>query len=442
MFLGKFVVENLDQTTKCELTWQSFSDKFQRSKFPFLLERVYDMAVKSKTLKIEAGNKYPLIPLDMIEIPERPEDGCSKLFFNPRSLSSFDIEDMTKLRESIRQDGLQQPPIVRVFTDNGDKSGKIVRVELVAGERRYRSIAYLIDEDIACYDEESGEMVSAKKLYERIPCKVLYNITDEQALRIAFKENEEHKSLTIQEEITLVERLTDMGMKQDEISILLDTNVTWVSQTSNFRAELPEEAFNRLINGQIARHVAVQILSYNPEDREVLFQNAIATEEEEFKKAWEEVQSELEMAEDSGDIADAEQEAAMIEGDIIASKSAKKKVASSKKKVEVAKSKQKKLLDNKGAIKQGHIAEGSRKANVMPKKGKILGKPAISEFYINTAQSWIEQEKTDKITGLVYPPEYLELVKHVSDGIIQGKTDLGEILRNYLIDTGTWEPIK
>jgi ParB-like chromosome segregation protein Spo0J len=383
--------------------------------------------------------KYPLIPISMIQLAERPEEGeeSQKLFFNPRSLDSFDTEAMAMLRESIQQDGLQQPPIVRIFTKSDDKND-IERVELIAGERRYRSISMLYEQNALCYDEDSKSMVPAKKLYAKIPCKALYNISDQQALRIAFKENNEHKSLSTQEEINLVERLSARGMKQEEIGELLGTNVTWVSQTANFRNELPLEAFNKLINGQITRHVAVQILSFNPENREQLFKEACRVEQNERKKALEEIQDELEVAEDLEDIALQEQEEAASEGDVTAAKKAKKTAAAAKKKALEALQQKSKVQETQGVIKQGHIIEGSRKANITPKKVKMLNRAATQEFIVDILDSWLERGKVDDISNEEYPTLVLKTAKAVASGILSGNTDVSNILRAVMVEEGVW----
>lgn len=393
---------------------------------------------KKNDLMVLEG-KYPLIPISMIQLAERPEEGeeSQKLFFNPRSLDSFDTEAMAMLRESIQQDGLQQPPIVRIFTKSDDKND-IERVELIAGERRYRSISMLYEQNASCYDEDSKSMVSAKTLYAKIPCKALYNISDQQALRIAFKENNEHKSLSTQEEINLVERLSARGMKQEEIGELLGTNVTWVSQTANFRNELPLDAFNKLINGQITRHVAVQILSFNPENRERLFKEACLAEQNERKKALEEIQDELEVAEDQEDIALQEQEEAASEGDVIAAKKAKKTAAAAKKKALEALEQKSKVQETQGVIKQGHIIEGSRKANITPKKVKMLNRAATQEFIVDILDSWLERGKVDDISNEEYPTLVLKTAKAVASGILSGNTDVSNILRAVMVEEGVW----
>lgn len=395
---------------------------------------------KSQNLVIDGEGKFLLIPIESIQLAERPDEGdeSKRLFFNPRSMDSFDTEAMTRLRESIRLDGLQQPPIVRVFTKDGQKNGEITRIELIAGERRFRSMTLLYEENVKCFDEDSKKMVPGKELYSKIPCKVLYNITDEQALRIAFKENNEHKSLTIKEEVALVERLSEMGYKQDKISDLLQTNVTWISQTANFRKELPKGAFDKLINGQLSRHVAVQILSFSPEHREKLYAEAVAAEAEERKKALEEIQDIVYLAEDEEETALSDQDEAASYGDVAGAKKAKKRANLARKKLDKAKEKELNVIKSEGVIKQGHIIEGGRKADLSPKKSKMLNRPSTEEFYVELINSWIEKGKVDAIYGHTYPTEILKIVKATALGIINGNPDPGVVIRNYLIEEGIW----
>lgn len=400
-----------------------------------------DRPVAKSKIVINGDGKFPLIPIHSIQLAERPEEGegdSKRIFFNPRSLDSFDTEAMTRLRESIRLDGLQQPPIVRVFTKNGEKDGEIESIELVAGERRYRSMMYLYQNDEQCYDEDNGNAVSGRVLYENIPCKTLYNISDQQALRIAFKENNEHKSLTMFEEINLVERLSNMNMKQEEISNLLGTNVTWVSQTANFRNALPKDAFDRLVAGKLTRHVAVKMLSYDSDLRDRLFKEACVVEESERVKALEEIQDELYMAEDEEDIAISEQELAASNGDLAVAKKAKKKAQAAKKKAEQALDKKKKIDENKGVIKQGHITEASRKTNLTPKKAKMLSRLATQEFILDISESWLERGKSDEISGEEYPTLLLRAIKATANGILSGNTDLSTIARSVMIEEGIW----
>ena len=395
---------------------------------------------RSAKLKITGSGRYPLIPLLTIKIAERPEPGqeASRLFYNPRSLDSFTTEKMLELMESIRLDGLQQPPIVRVRTSGGKHNGAIESVELIAGERRLRSLLKLYNENIDCFDDQTRQMQSAQVLYESVQCKVLYNINDEEALRVAFIENNEHQSLSIKEEIDLVERLTLRGLKQDEIVKMLSTNVTWVSQTSNFRSELPKEAFDKLLLGKLTRHVAVQILSYKPEDRDSAYRNSVLIEERERAKVTGELREEVERGEDLEQLADLDIEEAMEAGDLGEAKKQEKAKQQAIQRAKRAADKLKRVQEEAGVIRQGHLLKGAQLAGVSPKKAKTLTKDSIQQFMIDMIDQWIETNKIDPITKEPYPIEMLELLKAAGQYTLNGDCDMGKLIRTVQVKMGNW----
>ena len=61
--------------------------------------------VNGKVAITIGDSAYPTIPLNKIQVVERPDEGeeHTKLFFNPRFLESFDSESMKDLRQSIQQ---------------------------------------------------------------------------------------------------------------------------------------------------------------------------------------------------------------------------------------------------------------------------------------------------------------------------------------------------
>lgn len=392
--------------------------------------------------KIKGDGKYPLVHILSIELPERPEEGeeSTRILFNPRSMESFDSETMTNIRESIRTTGLLQNPNVRVITKNGLKDGEIEKIELIAGERRYRSMWKLFKDNSNCFDDHANEWVEGKKLYEYIPCKVHYNISDEAALKIAFTENNEHKSLTIKEEIALVERLTRMGHKQDKISSMLGTNVTWVSQTSNFRNELPEAAFEKLLDGKISRHVAVQILSFPADDREKLYFEAVIVEEKTRRELLEALDDEIGGAEIEVGMANEEHEEAAVAGDSDAAKAAQRKAARALKRKKEAEAKTEAVEKTAGTIKQGHIAAASQKERIAPKKAKMLGRPQVQQLWVDLVKNWMDRgdSKIDVEMKKPYPIDVLEVVHLTAKSILDGEHDPAEVIRNYLLEKGIW----
>lgn len=393
-------------------------------------------------IEIKGDGKYPLVPLAAIEIIERPEEGHEEevLFFNPRGIESFDEDSMQSIRDSICVDGLQQPPVCRAITDGEN----IVKVQLIAGERRLRSLKKLVEDDLECYDDEGGTKVPASVLYEFIPVKLHYNCSDERALRLAFMENHESKSLTIFEEIALVERLTKRGLNQKQIAMILlgdDRNVTWVSQTGNFRTSLPEEAFQKLISGQLSRHVAVKLMSYKLEERQKLYEEAVVIEEKETKERISQIEDEIIDHGDLADIAENEANDAESIGDEEIAAKKRRKAASAKNKADKATEKKERLSEDAGKIKQSHIDKGAAKAGIKPKKGKPLSRQDIESHWLDKLDDWVINGGVCQVTGNDLPEDLLLVMHGTVKAILSGERDPSSVIREHYIEQGVWEDI-
>lgn len=443
-----------------------------------------------QAVKITGEGKYPLVPLKSIEFAERPSDGQedSILFFNPRSTEGFDEESMADLERTIRTDGLQQPPQVRAIGD-GDR---IVKLQLIAGERRVRTLRKIVENDLPCFDEDqpapkkyrngaivinrgrfgtvlshnnsgvtielididgssTGEVrenlseetilptVSGAKLYGKVPCKVVYNCSDERALRLAFSENDKSKPLDTKDEIVLVQRLAKMGMKQGDIADLLGMNESWVSQTLNFKSSLPSDAYDRLIKGDMTRHVAVYLMGFKPQDRQKLYEAAIAEQQVEFDQKLEQIQEEMEIAEDTEDLALADLEDAQEANDEIAVKKAAKLAKAAAKKALKETEKKEKLISQKGHVKQRHVASAAASKNISPKTAKILPKEHIKEYLIDKLDEYAQHGCLDPVFDCKITPEMIQLVQATARAILAGERDGLSIIRSVQIDLGNWQ---
>lgn len=101
--------------------------------------------------------------------------------FQPRQV--FDETSILELAESIAQDGIIQPLVVREVQNGA------TRYELIAGERRWRA---------------------SKRLgMEHVPV-IIKNVSDGEALRIALIENIQRKDLSAVEEAETYKKLMDM----------------------------------------------------------------------------------------------------------------------------------------------------------------------------------------------------------------------------------------
>jgi hypothetical protein len=438
-------------------------------------------------IQITGDGKYPLVPIDNIEIVERPKPGeeSEKLFFNPRELSSFTPESMAELHLSIRTDGLQQPPLVRAFTKGDD----VIKVELIAGERRFRSVQYIIEHDLPCFDEdckrpkkfEQGQTVICKGhfsevvshgdkvtvqildannkltdeqrdydtndvyptvsgalLYSRIPCRVAYDISDARALRLAFAENDKSKSLSTREEIVLVERLDRRGLKVAEIAEHLGTNETWVSQTANFRTSLPEDALDCLLKGNMKRHTAVKIMGYKPEDRDGLWKSTIEAEAEETAAAIALADNESIQAEDEELSVLADKKKALKAGDTKSANKLGRTAASLSTKASKARERKERAESESGQIKTGHVQKGAAKAGLSPKKAKMLPKEEIEECYISAMEEYLDGESVDPICGEEVPADLAAIVRLTALAILNGNRDSLSPIRQFMIEQDRW----
>ncbi len=440
----------------------------------------------AKGIEIKGDGKYPLVPLDSITIVERPEDGdeSSQIFFNPRGVNSFDAERMENLRHSIRTEGLQSPPMIRAIED-----GSIVtRTELIAGERRIRVLNHIVQNDLPCMDDEStkpakfkvgvvvvfrgrfgtvngqtGSMVNIQfndeqgqqaldcefedvyptrpgsEVFKFIPCRVHYQCSDKRALKLAFEENEQHEPLPIADEIALVRRLIKAGFSQEEIAQTIGKNVTWVSQTANFELQLPAEAYSDLINGRMARNVAVNLMSYAEADRLRLYKAAQAAAKADSAVKISEADQERIVAEDLQDLHAAEARTAERNGDKATAEREKKKAATAAGKVKKATQRLSRARTESGQIKQGHIQKAATENSVVPRKCKTLQREEILELYVKPLLAFSTGDGVDPVTGEKVPLALAGVARRVAQCIVEGERDPLKPIRDFQISNGLWD---
>lgn len=440
-----------------------------------------------KVVTIIGDGKYPQVELAGITVAERPAEGdeSSQIFFNPRDIESFRPEEMASMKKSIRTMGLLEPPLVRIKSKNAQ--GLPTCVELIAGERRLRSIMQIVAEDAPCWDEdlvqpekfEPGEIVvcrnefgtvishdgdtvmvefelengpvqqsckyvdvmpttAGSKLYQYVPCKVV-ECNDERALRYAFDENEHSEPLTTREEINLVNRLTRMGHSQTRIAEILGNNVTWVSQTTNFKDELPPAAYEKLINNEMTRHCAVKLLSFAKDKRQQIFDESVKQEAESTAARIAELKAEQFSHQDAQELLLIEAADADKNGDTDKASKARRKAAAAAAKANVAIERKKRVQKESGTIKQGHIKDASASSGISPKKAKMLDREQIEEFYIKVCNKCLAEDVRDPITGDVIPSEHAGIVRRTLMAILNGQTNWVEVHREFMFDNGFWE---
>ncbi len=151
----------------------------------------------------------------------------------------FDDEAIDSLADSIREQGLLQPILVR---PHSDKPGEF---EIVAGERRWRA---------------------AQRAKQHSVPIILRELDDAQALELAIVENVQRQDLNPIEEAQGYRRLIEeFGHSQDQVSRVVGKSRPHVANTLRL-LNLPEMAMDLLRQGALtAGHARAILASANPE---------------------------------------------------------------------------------------------------------------------------------------------------------------------------------
>ncbi|MDP6874829.1 MAG: ParB/RepB/Spo0J family partition protein [Alphaproteobacteria bacterium] len=164
--------------------------------------------------------------------------------FQPRSY--FDPEELDALTQSIRENGILMPILVRrVDEDSGN-------FEIVAGERRWRA-------------------AQAAQLYE-VPI-IVKELNDNQALEVALIENVQRQDLTPLEEAEGYHRLMEeFNNTQEDLAQTVGKSRSHVANTIRLLA-LPEEVKAMLQDGRLSAGHGRALLS--AEDPETLAKSVV-----------------------------------------------------------------------------------------------------------------------------------------------------------------------
>lgn len=171
--------------------------------------------------------EHRLLPIEKISVNP----------FQPRT--EFDESRLLELAQSIRENGLIQPVVVR-------KTGEDT-YEIIAGERRYRAMLMI------------GQM--------EVPC-IVTEATDEASASIALIENIQREDLSVVEEANAYRQiLKTEGMTQRELAQKIGKSQSFVANKIRL-LELPVNVLSTLANGKITERHARALLSVDKENVE------------------------------------------------------------------------------------------------------------------------------------------------------------------------------
>ena len=220
----------------------------------------------SKRIKHLYGALH-LVPFEMIEVSDPNVGSEGYQFSNPRLMTEqgqtdlMDLEMSSVLREDIKNKTLRAPLICRVV--DGEK------IQLGGGERRYRSLSYLIDKNEFVKDPSSvnvdrkGNKEYSYKLagevYKDVLCQIYNTESDIEALAYSYSENACRKNLNDGHDVAILMELRRHKATDDQILSVLQKNKMWLRDTDSLVKKLDPATLNELLEGRITRQAAAKL---------------------------------------------------------------------------------------------------------------------------------------------------------------------------------------
>ena len=163
--------------------------------------------------------------------------------YQPRK--EFDREKLDELAQSIKENGVIQPIIVR--------QSPVIGYEILAGERRYRA--------------------SLLAGLHSIPA-VVKQLSDQEMMVQAIIENLQRENLNPIEEARAYESLVEKGFTHAEIADKMGKSRPYISNSIRLLS-LPEQILSEVENGKLSQAHARSLVGLNKEQQDYFFQRII-----------------------------------------------------------------------------------------------------------------------------------------------------------------------
>lgn len=161
---------------------------------------------------------------------------------NPRK--SFSSKSISELAQSIREQGILQPLVVRPDCDG---------FEIICGERRFQAAL------------EANQ--------ESVPC-IIRKIDDDQALEIMLIENLQREGVHPMEEAQSIQSLKASGLTIDQLSTKLGKSTAYIQKRMRLLSLIPA-AQKKFTLGEMEYAQAIQIARLEPVDQEKVLEACV-----------------------------------------------------------------------------------------------------------------------------------------------------------------------
>ena len=337
--------------------------------------------------------------------------GNPRYFFQNGKIAAKGIlndADMNVLRETIRTQGLKNPPQVRIVK-NGDNN---VVFELVDGERRVRSILKLISDNAEVFDPSQKKYVPASEKYGKIQVRI-EEMDDKTAISRAFCSNDRSVAIGEAATVMMVKKLRMCNVSDEEICKITGLSVAWLRETEKL-INLDDTTFLALSAEQINRTLALKLSDLQGEERLEKLNCLLDAAQLRVEKIQKQLEIKKEHLENRIEIAEAEiVEAKHRGGDL---EKPKKKKIKAEKRLEEVENQAKELEDSepKANIKDW---EGAKPlTSVKIKKHWV----AVLDEILNDV---VTEDSVDRLDVL--------LARQLCEGIESGEKDILKILKNH-----------
>lgn len=163
--------------------------------------------------------------------------------YQPRK--EFDGEKLDELAQSIKENGVIQPIIVR--------QSPVIGYEILAGERRYRA--------------------SLLAGLTSIPA-VVKQLSDQEMMVQSIIENLQRENLNPIEEARAYESLVEKGFTHAKIADKMGKSRPYISNSIRLLS-LPEQILSEIVNGKLSQAHARSLVGLNKEQQDYFFQRII-----------------------------------------------------------------------------------------------------------------------------------------------------------------------
>jgi uncharacterized protein YheU (UPF0270 family) len=391
-------------------------------------------------------NSLYLVKFDLLRLADRPETSNGEYkFSNPRGLTQageaviLDKEQSQDIRKSIKDRGLMNPLVARwVKEDDGN-----YYPQLVGGERRYRAISYLISKKEMVRDTSKAKFNTTNNCfeYEDRPADLVYAEVlmqvyvakdDLEALAYAYDENACRVNLSEGHDVAMLVQLRQAKASDEQILNILHKKVQWLRETDKLIANLDLTTLNNLIEGNIAREAAQELLKVeNIDTRLECLQRAKQASEIVWHDKIEKIQKQVENCEEELELARADKAVAGISNEA-------EEIAQAEEVIEKAEQKLERTKKDRDTVKPVVKSKQARKAikdvsgeEVAGNVNNCLREPKIRKFYYDYLDQMIQNEGRDESLELEIPVDTLNFAFDLIKGILDGNTEVTGIIQTY-----------